>query len=225
MRRSLLLLVAALAGVLAPSAAASSRPLCDDGAITCTEVEASLLSGEYYVGHDEPSLLFYSDTAGSGYSSLYRVVLPKDPPQLPTQSGTGGTWNFQLHPAFWFGMALCDNQSGPEFTHDPCTPDSDTNIKDGSNPANADYIGRHAGTAFLELQFYPPGWAPLGSGISCDATQWCAAVAIFGFNRDQNTLTNNNQDCLHKVGVEPVSYAFVTKSGVPHASPDPLGVV
>ena len=40
-------------------------------------------------------------------------------------------WNFQLHVAFWVGMALCDNQSAPEYTHAPCKPDSDENIFDG----------------------------------------------------------------------------------------------
>jgi hypothetical protein len=61
-------------------------------------------------------------------------------------------------------MALCDNQSAPEFTHAPCTPNSDSNIFDGADPAQPDYIGRHPGTAFLELQFYPPGWAPFEDG-------------------------------------------------------------
>ena len=76
-------------------------------------------------------------------------------------------------------MALCDNQSAPEFTHAPCAPDSDANIFDGTNPRRPDYIGKHPGTAFLELQFYPPGWVPWPPGVSCDATKWCAAMAIF----------------------------------------------
>ena len=42
-------------------------------------------------------------------------------------------------------------------------PDSDTNIFDGTNPADPDYIGKHPGTAFMELQFYPPGWVPLAA--------------------------------------------------------------
>ena len=50
-----------------------------------------------------------------------------------------------------------------------------------------DYIGKHPGTAFLEVQFYPPGWAPWPPGVSCDATKWCAAMAIFSLNQDQNT--------------------------------------
>ena len=222
MRRTLLFALAALVGVLAPTASASPRPSCGEGSITCAEVGDGLSYGDEYIGHDEPSLLFYSDTAGSGNSNLYRLTLPKEPPQQPTQSGTGGTWNFQLHPAFWLGMALCDNQSAPEFTHDPCPADSDANIKNGSDPSQPDYIGRHAGAAFLELQFYPPGWAPWPAGISCDATKWCAAMAIFSLNRNYNTLVDNNKDCLNKVGLEPANFAFVTTSGVPHAAPDPL---
>jgi len=120
-------------------------------------------------------------------------------------------------------MALCDNQSAPEFTHAPCTPDSDTNIFDGTNPAGPDYIGKHPGTAFLELQFYPPGWAPWPAGVSCDPTKWCAAMAIFSFNLDQNAGVNNNAGCLNTVGPEPVNFAFITMSGVPHAPPSPLG--
>ncbi len=195
---------------------------CDEPGSLCAEPVDSIGYGGAYTGHDEPSLLFYSDVAGSGNSSLYRVQLPTDPRVLPTQDGTGGTWNFQLHPALWFGMALCDNQSAPEFTHAPCKPDSDKNIKDDTDPASPDYIGKHAGTAFLELQFYPPGWAPWPPGNSCDATRWCAAMAIFSLNLDQNTNTANNADCLNTVGLEPANFAFVTKSGLPHGPPGPL---
>jgi hypothetical protein len=167
-------------------------------------------------------LLFYSGAPGAGNSSFYRLQLPTDPKVMPNQAGTAGTWNFQLHPAFWLGMALCDNQSAPEFTHAPCTPDSDTNIFDGTDPAGPDYIGKHPGTAFLELQFYPPGWAPWPPGVSCDATKWCAAMAIFSLNQDQNSGTLNNGACLGSVGLEPANFAFVTTSGVPHAPPGPL---
>jgi hypothetical protein len=175
-----------------------------------------------YTGHDEPSLLFYSNTAGAGNSNLYHLQIPSDPKVLPNQAGTGGTWNFQLHPAFWLGMALCDNQSAPEFTHDPCVADSDANIFDGENEAAPDYIGHHPGTAFLEVQFYPPGWAPWPPGVSCDPTQWCAAMAIFSLLQNQNTGQLNNIDCRRRASDEPANFAFITKSGVPHAPPAPL---
>src|SRR5713226_10635005 len=81
---------------------------CDDRA-TCTEVQNSseVFGANYYVGHDEPSTLFYSSLPGSGNQMTYRLTLPSDPPGTsPTN-----TYNFQLHPAFWFGMAMCDVQS------------------------------------------------------------------------------------------------------------------
>jgi hypothetical protein len=208
-------------GVL-PGAARATPLNCSEPTALCAEPLDSIGYGGEYTGHDEPSLLFYSDTPGSGNTNFYQLQLPTDPKTQPTQDGLGPTWNFQLHPAFWLGLALCDNQSGPEYTHAACVPDSDTNIFDGTNEANADYIGKHPGTAFLELQFYPPGWAPWPPGVSCDATKWCAAMAIFSFNLDQNTNTANNADCLGSVGVEPANFAFITKTGVPHAPPGPL---
>jgi hypothetical protein len=196
--------------------------ICDEGSPICAETADALGYQGRYTGHDEPSLLFYSGTPGAGNNQQYRLVVPQDPPILPRQDGTGGTFNFQDRIAFWFGMDLCDNQSAPEFTHAPCTPNSDSNIFDGADPTKADYIGRHPGTAFLELQFYPPGWVPFQNAISCDATQWCAAMAIFSFNSNQNTGVNNNAACLNSVGVEPANFAFITKSGTPQAPPAPL---
>jgi hypothetical protein len=211
-----------LLGLFSGSARATSFNCSEPYAALCAETADSIGYGGEYTGHDEPSLLFYSDEPGSGNSSNYHVQLPTDPKVLPNQAGTAGTWNFQVHIAYWFGMALCDNQSAPEFTHAPCVPDSDTNIFDGTNPAGADYIGKHPGTAFLELQFYPPGWAPWPAGVSCDASKWCAAMAIFSLNQDQNTGAVNNADCLNTVGIEPANFAFITKSGAPHAPPGPL---
>jgi hypothetical protein len=196
--------------------------LCGEGSPLCAEALDALGYEGEYTGHDEPSALFYSNTPGSGNNSTYRVVVPKDPPIRPRQDGKGGTFNFQDRIALWFGMDLCDNQSAPEFTNAPCTPDSDSNIFDGADPTKPDYIGRHPGTAFLELQFYPPGWVPFQNAISCDATKWCAAMAIFSFNSNQNTGVNNNADCLGTVGVEPANFAFVTRNGKPQAPPAPL---
>ncbi len=201
-----------------------SRLVCGEGSPLCAEANDALGYNGGYTGHDEPSLLFYSGTPGSGNDTNYRLVVPTDPPILPQQDGTGGTFNFQDRIAFWFGMDLCDNQSAPEFTHDPCVPNSDTNIFDGADPTQPDYIGFHPGTAFLELQFYPPGWVPFQEAISCDPTKWCAAMAIFSFNSDQNTGVANNAACLNSVGIEPANFAFITKSGVPHAPASPLGL-
>src|SRR6266568_5051244 len=184
--------VASRANIFHAKAADSKEPFCEQKAI-CADANDS---GENYVGHDEPSLLFYSNTPDSGNSYISRLTLPTDPPQLPKQDGSGGTFNFQLHPAFWFGMAMCDTQSAPEFTN-TCTPDSDANIFDSADPTAPDYIGKHPGTAFMEMQFYPPGWAPfeLPGGISCDARQWCGALTIDSLIENQNTGQFNNTVC------------------------------
>jgi hypothetical protein len=213
-------------GTATPAAAQQPRPekmLCSENSPICAETVNPIGYDGRYTGHDEPAAMYYSNTPGAGNNQQYRLVIPHDPPKPPKQDGTGGTFNFQDRVAFWFGMALCDNQSGPEFTHEACRPDSDANIFDGNDPAKPDYIGRHPGAAFLELQFYPPGWAPFQNAISCDATKWCAAMAIFSLSEDQNAGVDNNADCLAKVGVEPANFAFVTKSGEPQAPPDPLG--
>lgn len=216
----------AVAAKSASESAEARRLLCNEGDPLCAETADAIGYEGRYTGHDEPSALFYSNKPGSGNNTSYRLTVPQDPPTLPTQDGTGGTFNFQNRIAFWFGMALCDDQSAPEFTHAPCRPDSDTNIFDGGDPTRPDYIGRHPGTAFLELQFYPPGWVSFENGISCDATKWCAAMAIFSLNRDMNNGAgagiDNNADCLGKVGVEPANFAFITRNGKPQAPPGPL---
>src|SRR5260370_8820762 len=172
-----------------------------------------------YVGHDEPSLLFYSNTPGAGNSYVSRLTLPSDPPTLPLQDGTGGTFNFQLHPAFWFGMAMCDTQSAPEFTN-KCTPDTDTNIFDTANTKAKAYIGTHPPTPFIQTHSSPPPSPPLHlpGGISCDATKWCAALNIDSFSENQNTGVANNAACLNTVGEETVNFAVITKNRVAHAA-------
>ena len=215
-----------LSGMIAAGAVAGpafgEAKTCGENAYFCTEVADSIGYGDEYTGHDEPSALFYSNTPGAGNSNLYRIVLPKDPFQRPTQDGLGATWNFQSHIAFWFGMDMCDTESAPEYQNTSCAPDSDANIFDSPDPAAPDYIGHHPGGAFMELQFYPPGWSAWEAGVSCDAVQWCAALTIDSLNESQVDNTTQNQQCLKKVSIEPVSFAFITKSGVPQASPDPL---
>ncbi len=194
-----------------------------DTGILCTEQLDS--PAWTYIGHDEPSLLFYSNKAGSGYTNVYRLTLPKDPPLKPKQDGHGGTWNFQLHPAFWFGMAMCDDQSAPNPGGSPgagpnikCVADSDTNIYDGAVPANPDYIGKHPGTAFMEMQFYPPGWVSSNS-----ATQWTAALNIDSLSENYNTGQGNNAACGG--AIEYVNFGFIQTDGIPFppGSPSPLG--
>jgi hypothetical protein len=113
-------------------------------------------------------------------------------------------------------MAMCDTESYPEYTK-TCKPDSDSNIFDNPDANSRRWIGHHPGTAFTELQFYPPGWVLWPPGISCDASRWCAALNIDSYSYDPLHNVSNNQACLSTVGIEPVNFAFITKSGTPHA--------
>src|SRR5438105_13151487 len=95
-----------------PVAASSHAHIdCSAGLPLCTEVQdpEEVFGEDQYVGHDEPSVLFYSNQPGSGNQMTYQLTLPKDPSTLPTQGG-GATFNFQLHPPFWCRMPLCDTQ-------------------------------------------------------------------------------------------------------------------
>ncbi len=198
----------------AKATASQSAMNCVTRSTTCTEVyDLEAVFGEnVYVGHDEPSTLFYSNQPGSGNSMKYVLTLPKDPPPSPINTGT--SFNFQLHPAFWFGMAMCDTQSFPEQLS-TCTPDSDKNIVD---PAVS---SQHPGTAFMEMQFYPPGWVKWPAGNSCDATKWCAALNIDSLSQNPVTGQNQNATCQGIAGVEYVNFAFITKSGTPQPGSPP----
>ena len=184
----------------------------------------TLQNQEYpYVGHDEPSLLFYSNKSGAGYDQTWQMTLPRQPVALPNQTATGSFWDFQLHPAFWFGVAMCDTQSFPLYNYPSvpaCPAHSDSNIYDDVSSSSPHYIGFHPGTAFMEMQFYPPGWVKWPGGDACDGTKWCAALNIDSLS--QSGSTGAVGACVGITGVEYVNFAFITKSGVPHGPPNPI---
>jgi hypothetical protein len=216
-----LLLASSSTGAQTTSSGAYHEPLCVGHSALCADIYTN--PGDEYVGHDEPSLEFKSGETGSGNDMTYTVRLPDDPPTKPQSDGSGGTWNFELRPTFWFGLTLCDSESAPEFTN-RCTPDSDTNNLVGTNPAAPDYIGKHPGNAYLELQFYGPGYVPQFEGFGCAANKYCAAMTIDSLLLNQNTGETEQAACDNYVlgGEEPINWAYVTKSGVSQAPADPL---
>jgi hypothetical protein len=157
----------------------------------------------HYIGHDEPSVKFISHQPGSGNTMSYLVRLPKDPPRRPTATGSVTKYG-ELSIAPWFGLPLCDPQSYPL---NPCTPDSDTNTGNGAKT--------DAGSAFMELQFYAPGFTPFADNISCDRTRWCAALTIDSVEATFNFAFINNA-CP-----EPVNFSFLQRNGIPPGPPGP----
>lgn len=196
-------------------------------ASNCAEVAnpTEAFGSDTYVGHDEPSTVFYSNVPGSGNRASYSFTLPTDPsPNNPNRK----SYVFELNGAQWLGMALCDTQSYPEQKA-TCPADSDSNIANNPDPAAPDYIGHHSGTAFMELQFYAPGWVPwptwavANGAMTCDPIKWCAAINIFGLLEDPINGTLQNDTCLAKIGSpEYVNFAFITKSGIAHAPANPV---
>jgi hypothetical protein len=181
------------------------------GDYSCAEVHGGPHNGHledngFYIGHDEPTVQFYSNKPGSSNNVSYVQTLPRDPSALPTVHGPlkDTTHFFELMPTLWYAMALCDPNSFPLL---PCTPDSDSNTPHGNYPGG--------GSAFLELQFYPPGFAPFVSGIGCDNSHWCAALTIDSLECQAGFGVCNN-NCI-----EPVNRAFIQTNGVPTGPPSP----
>jgi hypothetical protein len=166
----------------------------------------------HYIGHDEPDAGFTSSAPGSGNNVTWTITLGRDPKATPTAVNPGhdvSDW-FELTPAPWFSMALCDPNSYPLT---PCTPESD------SNAPTCRYAtctsGAGGGSAFMEMQFYPPGEAPFVDNLSCDNTHWCAALTI-----DSLTCTAGFQSCNTNCE-EPSNFAFIQRNGVPTGPPSP----
>jgi hypothetical protein len=157
----------------------------------------------HYVGHDEPSVKFISTSAKSGNTMTYFMKMPTDPARHATNNGKVVDYG-ELSAAPWFGLAICDPRSYPQ---NPCAPDSDSNT--GLNHST------DAGSAFMELQFYPPRFAPFADSASCSATKWCAAMTIDSLEAGFNFVG------LNTACEEPVNFAFLQTNGVPAGPPSP----
>ena len=195
------------------SVSPARREICTDphgklvarykGAAASKRIWSRFVDNGHYVGHDEPSVKFESSAAGSGNTMTYFMRLPHDPKMKATNNGKVVDYA-ELSPAVWFGLPICDPKSYPQ---NPCTPDSDTNSGGISDPNSA-------GSAFMELQFYAPGF-PGPDEPGCTRTQWCAALNIDSLESTFN-FANINFNCE-----EPVNFAFLQRNGVPAGPPSP----
>ena len=116
--------------------------------------EAALRGQRPLRRHDEPAVQFCSTTPGSGNSARYNLALPRRPgdarrtARSPAPSGTsrptsrrGSAWSCATPRA-------SPRRAGPASPIPTRTTSPRRRRRD------------HAGTAFMELQFYPPGYAP-----------------------------------------------------------------
>jgi hypothetical protein len=166
----------------------------------------------HYIGHDEPDIAFTSSAPGSGNNVSWTLRLGRDPAAAPTVASPGhdvAHW-FELSPTPWFSMALCNPDSFPLTS---CTPNSDSNAPTCVGP-NCTF-GLGGGSAFMEMQFYPPGQPPFVDNVSCDGTHYCAALNIDSLECTPGFASCNN-NCL-----EPINFAFIQRNGVPTGPPSP----
>ena len=177
------------------------RGRCTDPMNPSGKHGARFEDNDHYIGHDEPSVKFISHSRGSGNTMTYVMKLPRDPRRQPTATGSV-TKYAELSIAPWFGLPICDPNSYPQ---NPCKPDSDSNTGLGA-PTDA-------GSAFMELQFYPPGFAPFQDSVELHPHQWCSALNIDSLEGTFNFAF------LNPACEEPVNFAFCSATASRPARP------
>ena len=103
-------------------------------------------------------------------TSTFAETASGRPGSAPTVSKPGKdvTHWFELSVAPWISTTVCDPNSAPlTAVHAPL-----------GQRMHRRASTRAAAPAFVELQFYPPGFAPFDDSISCDNTHWCSALTI-----------------------------------------------
>ena len=178
--------------------------LCTDPITVKNGKGTRFVDNGWYVGHDEPSIKFISNKPGSGNQMTYFMQLPIDPAATPTASGSVTDYG-ELSVAPWFGLPICDPNSYPQ---NPCKPDSDKNTGLGA--------ATDAGSAFLELQLYPPGFTPFIDSESCSKTKWCSALTI-----DSLECTFGFATCNPDLRRARATLRISRTNGVPTGPPNP----
>ncbi len=160
-----------------------------------------------------PTRTSSSNAPGSGSNVNWTLTLGRDPKAAPTDAHPGhdvSDW-FELSPAPWFSMALCDPNSFP-----------------------ADVLHARIGLQrpdLLRPELHHAAWAaarpswrcsstrratrPSSTAQSCDATHWCAALTIDSLECTA-AFASCNTNCE-----EPVNFAFIQRNGVPTGPPSP----
>ena len=118
-----------------------------------------------YIGHDEPEVQFFSNRPGYGQRRDLHAPPAEGPSDAPRQDGSGGTYDFQQHMTFWFGMQLCDDQGSPNpagaaqtgHATVPCKPNSDANIYASPDTNSPRYFGLGPGPGLHGDAVLPAG--------------------------------------------------------------------
>ena len=171
---------------------------------------------------------FVSNRPGTGGRDLtYTLTLPRNPPVRPNNAGTAGTWDFQLRATFWLEPDHVRQRVVAQLHQDVRAQQRRQRALPQHRPQSPNYLGRSPGNAFMELQFYEPGWVPQFDGFGCSATKWCANLTIDSLSDQRQYRVQQNSDCLDNhflVGEEPVNWAYITKDGRSQAPANPLAL-
>ena len=182
---------------------------CTSTASTAASVRISRVrrtcSANEYVGHDEPSLLFYSNQAWFGQPDAVQHDASDRPSGLKSAKA--------LLPV----RAERRDVARDGSVRHPVLPGAgvDLHARQRLQHRRPGGVAQSSpGTAFLELQFYPPGWVPWPTwavavgASSCDPTSWCAAMNVFSVLEDPVDGTTQNSTCAARVGLEPFELRF-----------------
>ena len=184
--------------------------------MTCTDIKGILgvdnpntWGGKFYdngqyIGHDEPDTTFRrpSPAPAATSRSPRRSVPTRAAPTIKTPGKDVSHW-FQLTPAPWISMALCDN-SYPQALHPALQFERPRAVHgDIPEPLPRRWLGVRRDAAV------PAGQPPFLDAVSCDDTHWCAALTI-----DSLECTADYGTCNGSCE-EPQNFAFIQTDGQP----------
>ena len=202
-------------------------PHCYKTTALCAEPVDSIGYHGSYTGHDEPSLLFYSNTRARGTRTCTSLQVPSDPKVMPNQAGTAR--HLEL-PA----------PSGLLARHGAVRQP----VRAGVHACRVHAEQRHQHLRRDErrgtrLHRAPPGHrvprgavlptrlGTLASGRQLRRDQVVCGDGDLQPAAEPEHRTLNNIDCRRRAGDEPANFAFITKSGVRtrrrHRSARPTG--
>ena len=132
-----------------------------------------------YIGHDEPDMAFLSRQPGSGNDVTWTETLSARPVGSADRREPRSRRR-SLVRAVDRAVAL-DGVVRPQLlpggsVHAGKRRQRSRSVLESGEPVRDGYQG--GGSAFMEMQFYPPGFSPFANAISCDNTHWCAALTI-----------------------------------------------
>ena len=103
-------------------ATGSTEPFCESHVGVCPDTLTHKNYEGQYVGHDEPSLLFYSGQAGSGNSNVWHLRIPRDAPLIePSEVVIPATRESRTKEAVGEGGPLLSRRLTTPFTPSPRT--------------------------------------------------------------------------------------------------------